>query len=181
MTGWVRLWIFVSLLWLLTTAIYVLSGIYNVDKLITPHDEAVVRMGESRRFYSDLEVGQPGPRYDFVFSVAQGVDVVINGPVSKEVAIRQVEQALEDAVSEAPGTRVYFSGTFSSELALKVERLNEAAMAAMRKYEAEKTMYLEERTNYRIQLAKKWGLVAFIPPILFGVLIVGFRWVKAGF
>ena len=106
-----------------------LSGIYNVDKLITPHDEAVVRMGESRRFYSDLEVGQPGPRYDFVFSVAQGVDVVINGPVSKEVAIRQVEQALEDAVSEAPGTRVYFSGTFSSELALKVERLNKAAMA----------------------------------------------------
>lgn len=179
MNGWLRLWVFVSLIWCI--AVSAMATIVYKEIRDEPYASSVSNKisKEAKEFYSDLEDDEDGPKYMLTLSYSDGTELEFRLPLLEEpVEEKEFKSKILNIVDEDNAT---ISKHELDRFYKAVLKRNKLALEAKEEYDQ---VYLDlelvlkqEKLNFiYVTLA-----IASVPVLLLIILGYSIAWVRAGF
>ena len=173
LNGWYRLWISLSIPWLLSISI-ILWVDFDTSRLVTKWDLS----HSNQKFYEKRDPEDHSkPSYDLPLydSSKSEILMTIEFPILSESGIASVKEKVQRMVVEE---ELPVNDSQITDFVAEVVKMNSLAISAKEEYEQ---LFSEELKQQLIKYALKWFVFACLPPI--SLLLVAYTviWIKNGF
>jgi hypothetical protein len=178
MTGWIRLWILLSVIWLAVVTTFIAVSLNEFDgKANGPWISH--RLSESsQQFYKRRGNSDEGPSYVVPVTLVSGTVKEVSFSVLSSSGLESIERKIQSlAASEGTSVSAEEMSRFLSAVRLENKRAENAA----KEYAIELAKYSVEQRESRRDLITFGGLLGAVPPIFVLVLGYGIAWVRRGF
>lgn len=180
MNGWIRLWIFLTIIWGLVVG-SVATFVVIED---TPVDESgpwvKYRLTEkSKKYYEDLKAEETGPVYTVAISLESGEKVRIRFDTLFDEIDEELFRNKLGKMAASKNTKV--SDTQVDLFIDNLKRENSAALSAKKEYVLILAKARKENQEKRVSTIKHASAIFIAPSALILLLGCGVAWVRRGF
>ena len=182
MSGWKRLWIFLSVIWVaIVASIATFIVIEDTSENARYRLSAIYRLSEeSKAFYQDLEKDEKGPAYTISFKYEDGTEQEIRLPLlGKELSeLNNFGEQLTKLAEESGRT---VNSRQIDQFIEKVGLKNSQAIRAKEEFDSEVEKAKVKNLEQRKKIIYGSLRILIIPPLIVLILGYGIAWVRRGF
>jgi len=188
MNGWLRLWVFLSLIWLVVVSVFQFVKTPSVSSFTT--QEVIRYMPDPYRGrYLDNLYAEPNRFREFNISGLAESPVepgqVVYMKIDNETVELQFpildEAQLVTAFKSLRSEFEHLAGADLAEIEDDISKSNQQLIKARDAYITAKSDLINQRTQTVLDNLKIWAIVGVLPPLLLLILGWGISWVYAGF
>ena len=179
MNGWMRLWLFISVIWLLL--VVTVSSFLLLDNSYRNPDGPWINhrlSNSSKKFFENLAEGENGAHYSVSVEFDDGSKYEIRLPVLTQEGLETIPKKIRKLAEEKEAT---VADSAIEGFSAKVRELNSAAQKADEARAQALREYVSDMRAERKQLII-YAVLTFVLPVLGALLMgLGVAWVRRGF